>query len=135
MDARRSAYPALAVLFGLSEGIGKGMDHFSLCVFSRLLVPKKTLGVPPSKEWWYITAMRRLSAVLVLFMLMFTVPGFARGGSHSSPRNSSAPRYGGVKHTASHGGKFLGGSGGSTHKGATYRNPSGGKNYGRHKKP
>jgi hypothetical protein len=64
---------------------------------------------------------------LALFALA-VVDADAKGGSRSS-----APRvyYGGGKHTTSHGGTFVGGTG-SSHKGGTYSNPSSNDRYGIH---
>src|ERR1700722_8946850 len=78
-----------------------------------------------------VVSMQRVSAFLIVFLLLFTVPGFARGshggsrGRSSSSRSSaSRPNYGGGKHTTSHGGVFRGSSG-SSHKGGKYQSPTG----------
>ncbi len=59
---------------------------------------------------------------LALVALILSTSAFAFG-----------PRYGGGRHTTSHGGSYSGGSGGSSHKGGTYNSPSGGHTYGKHK--
>ena len=79
-------------------------------------------------------------AILVVAMcLAFAPQVFARGGGHGGGHSSSIPAsgslasYGGGKHTESHGGRYVGGSGGSAHRGGTYVNQSGQQQYGQHK--
>jgi hypothetical protein len=56
----------------------------------------------------------------------FDADARSKGGS------SSRPHYSGSKHSNSHGGHFVGGSG-KSHKGGKYKNPSSGDQYGKHK--
>lgn len=94
----------------------------------------------------------RLALVAALAFGIQLTPADARGRSYSSHSSRSystrsysshtyrAPRattprvyYGGGKHTVSHGGTYVGGTGGSSHKGGHYVNPRTNNHYGRHK--
>ena len=73
--------------------------------------------------------MRIVVAVLLSVALALGGIGVAEA---KSSKSGSRPYYGGGKHSESHGGTYSGGQG-SSHKGGSYKNPSLGNQYGKHK--
>lgn len=72
------------------------------------------------------------AAFLAAAVLSVAMSGaaWAKGGSHAHvPRGPAS----GSKHEEPHGGTFQGGSGGSSHKGGTYKSPDTGDHYRKHK--
>ncbi len=77
--------------------------------------------------------MKQLFSILALSFLL----SFASAQGTSKPRSTSSasrPVYHTPTHTQSHGGTYVGGSGGSSHQGAHYTAPNGYKGYGTHSK-
>jgi hypothetical protein len=65
--------------------------------------------------------------VVGVILAFATSASFARGGGHGGRVS-----YGGGHHTVSHGGTYVGSSGGSSHRGGHYSNPATGNTYGTH---
>jgi hypothetical protein len=70
------------------------------------------------------------SAFVLMFMMIFAIS--SADLSFAGGKGGGRVYYGGGRHTTSHGGIFVGGSG-SSHKGGTYVNARTGNLYGKHK--